>query len=174
MNYWESSWYGSNGKACLVQASSRLSQHSVLCNVSDFIFFPRMGILKQLIWSVLPQILFEIFQYTVILSIFQLALQGVLSLIKAHYLPSQPLIQENPDGESKENRGPLNIPYLRGGGEFLGLTGDNSPKKRIIEHLVWKSFTLPFLAFIAYFLWKGFNFWASLVFFEKCLVCSLF
>jgi hypothetical protein len=35
---------------------------------------------------------------------------------------------------------------IREGGEILGLTGDNSPKKRIIEHTAWKSFTIPFIS----------------------------
>jgi len=61
-------------------------------------------------------------------------------------------------------RGPLGIPYIREGGEYLGLTGDNSVKKRIIEHTAWKTFTIPYLAALVLFFYDfDFPAWMNVI-----------
>jgi len=75
----------------------------------------------------------------------QFSLQLVIMAIKEYYLN---FVYHDSD---KLGRVPLGIPYIREGGEILGLTGDNSTKKRIIEHTAWKTFTLPFFSFLILF-----------------------
>eukprot|EP01127_Copromyxa_protea_P011149 TRINITY_DN2787_c0_g1_i2.p1 TRINITY_DN2787_c0_g1~~TRINITY_DN2787_c0_g1_i2.p1 ORF type:complete len:236 (-),score=38.53 TRINITY_DN2787_c0_g1_i2:531-1142(-) len=67
--------------------------------------------------------------------------------IKYFYLSQKQRL--NPEAvEERESQG---IPYHREMGSYLGLTGDNSPKKRIIAHDKVESFILPFLAWVYFF-----------------------
>lgn len=56
-----------------------------------------------------------------------------------------------PIPSAAEERVSAGIPFIRSMGTLLGLTGDNSPKKRIIEHESNISFILPFVALVIHF-----------------------
>jgi len=103
------------------------------------------------IWT----IFLGICKYFIYLYLIQLALQIIGMAIKEYYLRN---VHQDAVG-----RGPLGIPYIREVGEIVGLTGDNSIKKRIIEHTAWKTFTLPLVSSLLFFHFEcSFPIWMNL------------
>jgi len=92
----------------------------------------------------------------------QLSWQLVIAGIKHFYLwrlrapaTSSNIAADDDDGsgEQQDARAPMGVPYIRAMGRLLGLTGDNSPKKRIIAHDLPRSFALFPVAFLGSFWW---------------------
>eukprot|EP01124_Arcella_intermedia_P020953 TRINITY_DN2861_c0_g1_i1.p1 TRINITY_DN2861_c0_g1~~TRINITY_DN2861_c0_g1_i1.p1 ORF type:complete len:283 (+),score=57.09 TRINITY_DN2861_c0_g1_i1:44-850(+) len=79
----------------------------------------------------------------------QIVLQSVIVIVKEYYLA---FVHKDAVG-----RGPLGIPFIRPAAEYLGLTGDNSPKKRIVEHTSLKTYSLPFLSMFLYLLLNDYS-----------------
>lgn len=94
-----------------------------------------------------------LWRFTVYLFAIQLLIQIVLSISKyIHFKYRVPSAQ-------RELRVAQNIPFADLGQLILGLTGDNSPKKRIIEHEYIVTYVLPLISF----------FWVSITYLNLSL-----
>lgn len=96
----------------------------------------------SIISSLVSFCIYNFFPYLGILFFLQAILQLITAGIKHFWLK----YMISP--KSSQERVATGIPFIRSLAYLLGLTGDNSPKKRIIEHEAYLSFALPFIAFI--------------------------